>query len=247
MNVTLSLDSYKGVDGSSLSETRCNQIVKVYEMLEDMGGKMISYHDIQEEAENRKLFGSTNAKSAIRTFFPLLRKLNFVDYDEMRFPANVCFKSLGIQFVLVCRSLKNLGDNSTNKLELENKLLRIKRNIIKLGIIKMHDNGNYKSHNVWIALKLFEKLNYVYWSEFLYTLHCLEEQFSIEKAVDKILSNREQIKTISFISESGDLLPTTCYTYIRGLLTEAGIIDNIDSVQSKINDEGVEFLKELNL
>mgnify|MGYP006995755539 CR=1 FL=1 len=34
MNITLSVETYKGVDGSSLSSTRCDQIVQVYEMLE---------------------------------------------------------------------------------------------------------------------------------------------------------------------------------------------------------------------
>ena len=31
MNITLSVDIYKGVDGSSLSPIRCNQIVQVYD------------------------------------------------------------------------------------------------------------------------------------------------------------------------------------------------------------------------
>ena len=72
MNITLSVETYKGVDGSSLSSTRCDQIVQVYEMLELFGSKSLTYIDIQEEAQKRKLFGETNAKSAIRTFFPLL-------------------------------------------------------------------------------------------------------------------------------------------------------------------------------
>lgn len=74
MNITLSVETYKGVDGSSLSSTRCDQIVQVYEMLELFGSKSLTYIDIQEEAQKRKLFGETNAKSAIRTFFPLLKK-----------------------------------------------------------------------------------------------------------------------------------------------------------------------------
>lgn len=76
MNITLSVETYKGVDGSSLSSTRCDQIVQVYEMLELFGSKSLTYIDIQEEAQKRKLFGETNAKSAIRTFFPLLEHRN---------------------------------------------------------------------------------------------------------------------------------------------------------------------------
>ena len=67
MNITLSVDTYKGVDGSSLSPTRCNQIVQVYEMLELFGDKPMTYIKVQEEAEKRKLFGETNAKSARAT------------------------------------------------------------------------------------------------------------------------------------------------------------------------------------
>lgn len=42
MKIPLSVESYKGVDGSSLSPTRCSQIVKVYEMLEEFGDESIS-------------------------------------------------------------------------------------------------------------------------------------------------------------------------------------------------------------
>ena len=37
MKISLSVESYKGVDGSSLSTTRCEQLVQVYEMLEQLG------------------------------------------------------------------------------------------------------------------------------------------------------------------------------------------------------------------
>lgn len=53
MNVVLSVDSYKGVDGSSLSPTRCSQMVQVYDMLEEMGTSLTSYVEIQEEAARR--------------------------------------------------------------------------------------------------------------------------------------------------------------------------------------------------
>ena len=68
MKIALSVETYKGVDGSSLSPTRCSLMIQVYEMLEDMGAAITSYVGIQEEANRRKLFGKTKAKSAIRTF-----------------------------------------------------------------------------------------------------------------------------------------------------------------------------------
>ena len=53
MKIRLSVDSYKGVDGSSLSPTRCSQMVQVYEMLEQMGAATTSYIGIQEEADRK--------------------------------------------------------------------------------------------------------------------------------------------------------------------------------------------------
>jgi hypothetical protein len=61
MKLSLSVESYKGVDGSSLSPTRCSQMVQVYEMLEALGSTIISYVGIQEEADTKKLFGKTKA------------------------------------------------------------------------------------------------------------------------------------------------------------------------------------------
>ena len=94
MKITLHVDSYKGVDGSSLSSIRCSQMILVYEMLNSMGARVITYVDIQEEAKRQSLFGKTKAKSAIRTFFPLLKKIKFVNYDG-NFAANECFTDLG--------------------------------------------------------------------------------------------------------------------------------------------------------
>ena len=113
MKISLSVETYKGVDGSSLSKARCNQIIKVYEMLEQFGNENITYVGIQELAESQRLFGSTAAKSAIRTFFPLLKKLEFVNYEGI-FPANKCFTSLGAQFVLTCRAINNISDETPN-------------------------------------------------------------------------------------------------------------------------------------
>ena len=116
MKIPLAVETYKGVDGSSLSSTRCSQIVRVYEMLDDFGDGLITYVGIQELAESQKIFGSTAAKNAIRTFFPLLKKLDFVNYDG-EFPANKCFTELGTQFVLVCRALENVSDDMKKKNE----------------------------------------------------------------------------------------------------------------------------------
>ena len=151
MNIVLSVESYKGVDGSSLSPTRCLQMVQVYEMLEEMGASLTSYVGIQEEAARKKLFGKNKAKSAIRTFFPLLKKLDFVDYDGT-FAANMCFTELGTQFVLACRALENVTDDTPHKDEIISRLKSIKRNAQQKGLVNMYHDPEWKSHNMWVAL-----------------------------------------------------------------------------------------------
>lgn len=233
MQITLSVDSYKGVDGSSLSSTRCEQIVQVFEMLEELGGRYMTYIDIQEEADSLKLFGKTKAKSAIRTFFPLLKKIEFVDY-EGTFVANQCFTELGQKFVFACRALKNVTDETPHKDEIVSRLISIKQNAQKEGLVRMWLNPEYKEHNMWVALKLLKELSIINWNEFLYTLSVLENGDSIDDAIDDIIKDKKKIDSIEFVNDAGDPLPNTCYSYLRGYLEEAGLIANINTRESKL-------------
>ena len=246
MNIILSVDSYKGVDGSSLSPTRCSQMVQVYEMLEELGSKVITYVYIQEEAERRKLFGKTQAKSAIRTFFPLLKKIDFVDYNGS-FAANMCFTELGTQFVLACRALENVTDDTPHKDEIIARLKSIKCNAQKKGLINMYNNPEWKSHNIWIALKLLREFKVLNWNEFLYTLHCIEVGESVNEAIEKIKENPNKIDSIVFLNENGDVLPNTCYSYIRSFLEEAGIISKVSKLKSKLVEEGETFCSQIGM
>lgn len=233
MNITLSVETYKGVDGSSLSSTRCDQIVQVYEMLELFGSKSLTYIDIQEEAQKRKLFGETNAKSAIRTFFPLLKKIGFVNYDN-EFGANRCFTELGTQFVLACRALRNVSEDTPNRDEIISHLVNIKQNAQKQGLVLMYLNADYKRHNMWIALKLLKELPVLNWNEFLYSLHCIENDITIEEAIEDIKQNKKKIDEIEFVNEKDEKLPNTCYSYLRSFLEEAGLIQKVNSNESKL-------------
>ncbi len=236
MKVKLSVESYKGVDGSSLSPTRCSQMVQVYDMLEEMGAKLTTYVGIQEEAQRLRLFGKTQAKSAIRTFFPLLKKLDFVDY-EGTFAANMCFTELGTQFVLACRALENVTDNTPHKDEVIARLKSIKRNAQTKGLVNMYNDPEWKSHNIWIVLKLLKELKKLHWNEFLYTLHIIEIGKTIDDAIVEIRENKERIDNIVFLNEDNRVLPNTCYSYLRSFLEEIGIISNISSLESKLLDD----------
>ena len=246
MKITLSVDTYKGVDGSSLSPTRCSQIVKVYEMLAKFGNTPINYVGIQELAESQRLFGSTAAKSAIRTFFPLLKKLDFVNYDS-EFPADKCFTELGTQFVLVCRALDNVTDTTNKRSEVVNKCTHIKQSIQKQGLLNMHENPDYKNHNMWLALKLLQRFRIIHWNEFLYLLYCIEYGKSVEQSIEEIASLKEKIEEYEFVNEKGDPLPNTCYSYLRSFLIEAGLIENLNSSISMATDESAEFFQAIKL
>lgn len=240
MKIPLSVDTYKGVDGSSLSPTRCGQIVKVYEMLEEFGNETITYVGIQELAESMRLFGSTAAKSAIRTFFPLLKKLDFVNY-EGEFPANKCFTETGTKFVLVCRAIDNVADENKDNKSVIKHLVHIKQSVQKQGLVNMYNNPAYEGHNMWIALKLLQRFRVIHWNEFLYMLYCKENGKAIEDSLNEVAKLKNEIEDFEFVNEKETILPNTCYSYLRSFLIEAGLIENLNSSISTLTDEADEF------
>lgn len=246
MKLHLDVDSYKGVDGSSLSEPRCEQIVLVYEMLEKLGNTVITYRFVQEEAQRQKLFGATRAKSAIRTFFPLLKKLDFVEY-EGEFNANHCFTELGKTFALACRALYNVTDDTPHRDEVIARLENIKRNAQKMGLINMYHDPEWREHNMWVALKLFKELRQINWNEYLYTLYCIQTDRTIADAIEDIKRDKRKIDSIVFVNESGGTLPTTCYTYIRSFLEEAGLIFKFSRTESKLTSEADLFYSQISI
>lgn len=247
MRLQLSLDSYNGVDGSSLSDMRCSQIVKIYEMLESLGNQQISYGDIQEKADRERLFGQTNAKSAIRTFFPLLKKLDFVNY-QAEFPANKCFTNLGVSFVLACRAFETVTDETPNKDLVISKLKNIKSNIQKQGLINMYNNPNYKDHNIWVALRLFKHYRTLHWNAFLYSLYCREHNKTLDEAIEEINQmNEESLAGLQFIKEDGELVKSTSYLYLRSFLEEAALIEKVTPMLSKLTPEADYFFKQIEL
>ena len=246
MNIKLSVDSYKGVDGSSLSQVRCSQMVQVYEMLEELGSNITNYLDIQTKAQKKHLFGKTQAKSAIRTFFPLLKKIHFVNYDGS-FAANTCFTELGTQFVLACRALENVTNETPHRDEIMSRLQSIKRNAQKKGLINMYNDPEWKSHNIWIALKLLKEFRLLHWNEYLYTLHYLEIGKTIEEAIEQIKIDKKKIDSTNFLNEKSEILPNTCYSYLRSFLEEAGLISKVSSLESKLLEDSDLFYSQIDL
>ena len=218
-------------------------------MLEELGEKVISYVQLQQEADNKHIFGnSTKTQSAIRTVFPLLKKIEFVNYDA-EFKANTCFTKLGKFFVLTCRTINNINitEDDPYKQKITPKLLNIKKNIQKEGLIRMYHNPQFENHNIWIALKLFKELKVLHWNEYLYALYIIKQNKDIGNAIKDIRTNKKEIDESEFFNEKNDKLPNTCFCYIRSFLEEAGLIYNISKAESQLTEEAPLFYSKIGL
>jgi hypothetical protein len=149
MKVIIKKSSYKGADGSSLSDERCQQFVKLHDCCASLGEKKISYKELQEIAEEKKLYGATQAGNAIRTFAPLLLKLGFVEYNNGIFAANSFFTKDGKTFIKILKAY--FVAKQTSNTYLVSQLKVAKQDIQRLGLYNMYLNPNFKTHNIWLA------------------------------------------------------------------------------------------------
>ena len=154
---------------------------------------------------------------------------------------------MGTQFVLACRALDNVTEDTPHKEEIISRLASIKRNAQIKGLINMYNDPEWKNHNMWIALKLLKEFRLIHWNEFLYTLHCLETGRTLDNAISDIKKNKNKIDLIEFVNEDGDVLPNTCYSYLRSYLEECGLIYKVSSLESKLSDEADLFYSHISL
>lgn len=239
MRVTLNKDYYKGSDGSSLSDTRCEQMVLLYDMLKDIPNEFVTYKQIQDYATSKSLYGNAKADSVIRTYFPLLAKLGFVQYDDYIKTSDV-FTNSGQQIVLLYRAMADA--KVYNKHEVITRLYDVKAYLIQLGIKFWFNTESEKDNNIWLALDLFSQMRTVDWDEFLYSVYLWHRGENTSDIVSRIINNRNDGVEYEFFKEDGKPLPDTTYTYIRALLIEAHIIKNINSRTSVITQEGSNFI-----
>lgn len=240
MRVTLNRDFYKGSDGSSLSDTRCEQMVLLYDMLNDIPEAFVTYKQIQEYAVARSLYGNAKADSVVRTYFPLLCKLGLAKNDDYIKTSDV-FTDSGKQMILLYRAL---GDaKRANNQEIVDRLYDVKANLIQLGIKFWFNTESEKDNNIWLALDLFSQMETVDWDEFLYAIYLWHRGGNTSDIVSTLINNRNNGVEYEFFKEDGKSLPDTTYTYIRALLIEAHIIRNINSSTSTITQEGKNFIE----
>lgn len=239
MRVTLSKDYYKGSDGSSLSDTRCEQMVLLYDMLSSVPDQFVTYKQIQEYAVAKSLYGAAKADSVVRTYFPLLCKLGFAQNDDYIKTSEI-FTDSGRQIILLYRALSEA--KNINNQEVIDRLYNVKANLIQLGIKFWFNTESEKDNNIWLALDLFSKMETVDWDEFLYGVYLWHKGQNTSDIVTAIINNRNNGVEYEFLKEDGKTLPDTTYTYIRALLIEAHIIRNVNSNTSAVTEEGKNFI-----
>ena len=240
MNITFQIDYYKGSDGSSLSDTRCEQMVMLYDRLKSIPDQFVTYKQIQEAAVSCSLYGDSKADSVIRTYFPLLCKLGFAINDDY-IKTDEVFTDSGLQMVLLYRAMAEA--KQANNQEVMNRLYDVKASLIQIGLKFWFNTESEKDNNIWLALDLFSQMQALDWNEFLYGVYLWHNGKNTSDIVSMIINNRNDGVDYSFYKDNGKPLSDTAYTYIRALLIEAHIITNVNSRTSVVTQEGKNFIE----
>ena len=100
---------------------------------------------------------------------------------------------------------------------------------------------------MWVALKLLKTFRIIHWNEFLYSLHCIEIGKTIDDAIREIRTDKKKIDAIVFLNENKEILPNTCYSYLRSFLEEAGLISKVSPLESRLLDDADSFFSQINI
>ena len=249
MDIKLRYPLYNA-DGSSFSDTRCEQICDVFDMTQKYHNTTITYRGLQELATKNEIFGKSGfdqTASAIRTIFPLLKKLGLiVDYDEVKdFKASDFFSPKGKAFVLTHKALMQAQviDNKPLVRECE----EAKSAILRDGIKYMFERGDYLDHNIWLALTFFKFQGEIIWKEFLYIVFLYDSGLGINEIANKLQENRSKSVEYRYITLEGREIKSTSYSYLKALLIEAGIVRDSQKGISNTTTKGYEFLNQIQL
>jgi len=246
MKITIPYKTYKGIaDSTSLTSDRCIQLLDVYSLLNNRPAEIISYKKLQEIVSDESLFGnSTIGSSAIRTIFPILKKLGFVVDYTSDFNTRDLFTADGKVFMETFSALQLCPDSEKSIINiLEDTLCQIQR----LGLINLFNSGEFETHGLWLALSLLREMGEIYWKEFLYALYLTaEQQLSISETCVKIIANRNTGKEYEYQNESGSPIADTAYSYTHAYLLEAGIITDLERGHSILVSGQEDFVKQFN-
>lgn len=242
MRVVIPFDTYKGVaDGSSLTVDRRKQILSVYEFVNSLGDEPLTYKTLQQKVATED-FGIS--ESAIRTFFPLLGKLGFVNYKDT-FPASELFTKTGKTFMETFKSYLYAEELQPRIRLLDEEINRCLKLLLRYGLLQMNEQKDFEQHGIWLAIAILKQDKELFWHEFLYVLYLVEEKkLSVKEALEAAKSNRRNSVDYEFYNEEGKPIAGTSYSYTHAFLQEAGIVQDIE-LNHSILEEGMEEYLEL--
>lgn len=243
MRITLHSNTYSGVAGSSMTDTRCEQTLALYRFIQSHPA--LSYTDVRRQTVQDGLYRS---ESVLRTFCPLLRELGYVTYGTNE-PFQ--FTSDGELFVYILMAQENLEllDDPSIKTAVSARLQDARARIIELGILNMNrsDEDICREHNIWMVLHILKNLGSIDWSEFFLALKVFKEDHStLADFSSQIAQNRTNGVEYQTYNEDGQTVADTQWSYIRSLLREANLISD-NGRTSTLTTEGQQFVNKVTL
>lgn len=246
MKITIPYKSYKGIaDSTSFTDERCGQLLDVYKLLNSRPEELLSYKNLQELVSDQSLFGGkTIGSSAIRTIFPILKKMGFVvDYTN-HFNSHSLFTQDGKIFMEVYSALQTCPSSEVAIAELLKKTLC---QVQRLGLINMYNSREFENHGIWLSFALLREMGEIYWKEFLYAFYLsFEKHFSISDISDIIASNRKKGIEYEYVNDEGGKIADTSYSYTHAYLLEAGIVVDQERGHSILAQGQEDFIGKFN-
>ena len=243
MRINLHSNTYTGVAGSSMSDTRCEQTLALYRFVKSHPD--LSYTDVRRESVQEGLYRS---QSVLRTFCPLLKELGYVTYGTNEPFTFTTDGELLIRILMAQESTEQLEDSEV-KSAVSSKLQDARARMIELGILNMNRSQEdiCREHNIWIVLYLLKELGSFRWKEFFLALKVFKEDKStLADFKSQIAQNRSNGVEYEAINEDGQPVADTQWSYIKSLLKEANLIYDT-SKASVLTNEGNEFVNKVTL
>ena len=244
MLIVLQKAFYDGADGTSITEDRCEKYLALLKMTEQMGEIECNYKEIQKYATDINLFPETNnIPSAVRTIVPLLMKFGFIiDYDRKTFLANTFFTKAGKMFVYILDAIKKNNDRMMPDSVLAQCLNRAKTLTLQLGLINMA--SSFPENKIWILLYLIKRIGYVNSDIFYYTLSCLQDEKTVDDAIDSI-NNDISVTKNDYVKEDKTSMEPNPFTYRVNVLRDMGLVEQKADRNYYFTEDSDNFLNQL--
>ena len=243
MRITLHSNTYAGVAGSSMTDTRCEQTLALYRFIQSH--PPLSYTDVRRQTVRDGLYRS---ESVLRTFCPLLRELGFVTYgtnEPFQFTSD---GELFIHILMAQENVEQLEDSSA-KTAVSGRLQEARAYMIELGILNMNRSEEVicREHNIWMVLHILNTLGSIDWNEYFLALKVFkEDHLSIADFNVQITRNRTNGVEYQTFNETGQPVADTQWSYIKSLLREANLISD-NGRTSTLTTEGQQFVNKVTL